>query len=163
MIQRMLDSLSSSLVPSDQAPPPPAHMAPLLFSDHRLGSRSYKPILKRPTASEFSFPISSESGPIQTVSYSILVWGASVVPFPFSFTFDWLNLQCPPAKLSEHLHFPSATLYTFLYNTDRTKAGKYSTVAVSRCCYEPCLPSHIDCPHPQVRPQPFLWLLLAVS
>ena len=50
MVQAMLDSLTSSLTPSD---PPTSHMATLLACDHKLGS-NYKSILKRPSAGEDS-------------------------------------------------------------------------------------------------------------
>ena len=49
MLRRMLDSLELSLLPS---PSPLSHMAPIMQSDHKLGSKSYKPLLARPTAGE---------------------------------------------------------------------------------------------------------------
>ena len=52
MLRRMLDSLELSLLPS---PSPLSHMAPIMQSDHKLGSKSYKPLLARPTAGEHNF------------------------------------------------------------------------------------------------------------
>ena len=55
MLRRMLDSLELSLLPS---PSPLSHMAPIMQSDHKLGSKSYKPLLARPTAGEHhSIPV----------------------------------------------------------------------------------------------------------
>lgn len=52
MLRRMLDSLELSLLPS---PSPLSHMSPIMQSDHKLGSMSYKPLLARPTAGEQNF------------------------------------------------------------------------------------------------------------
>lgn len=49
MLRRMLDSLELALLPS---PSPLSHMAPIMQSDHKLGSKSYKPLLARPTAGD---------------------------------------------------------------------------------------------------------------
>ena len=47
MVKRMLDSLSPPSLPATSSP-----IAPLMFSDHRLGKGRYKPLLDRPTSSE---------------------------------------------------------------------------------------------------------------
>ena len=68
MIRSMLSSLESSILSSSSSsnsshhhhPPVAAagvcrQMASIMQSDHKLGQKSYKPLLKRPTSSRFTY------------------------------------------------------------------------------------------------------------
>ena len=58
MIRSMLSSLESSM-PSSSSSQQPAvvcrQMASIMQSDHKLGQKSYKPLLKRPTSSRYTY------------------------------------------------------------------------------------------------------------
>ena len=69
MLRRMLDSLELSLLPS---PSPLSHMAPIMQSDHKLGSKSYKPLLARPTAGEHhSIPVIKQDPDVAKCQISV--------------------------------------------------------------------------------------------
>lgn len=119
MVRRMLDNLEPEM---HQSQPLQHQIAPLMQSDHKLGQKSYKPLLERPTSSKWSFKKISLlfhlSCPSSSISLSLsLSCPSSSLSYPSSSIS--LSLSCRSSSMSlsplpSQIHLKSVTSTTKL-------------------------------------------------